>query len=45
MLELCIDPKLVDHSRFIAVIERFVILLYDRTSDVEGVDICRKGNS
>jgi len=42
MHELCIDPKLVDQSRIIAVIERFVVLLYDRTSDAECVDVCRK---
>ena len=41
-LELSVDPASVSNCRVFAIIQRFVVLLYERTSAAESVDVCRK---
>jgi len=41
-LELSVDPASVSNCRVFNIIQRFVVLLYERTSAAESVDVCRK---
>lgn len=41
-LEVLMDPLSINQMSVFSVIERFVVLLYDRTSDQESVNTCRK---
>ena len=42
LLSLCKNPEALQQSNAFAAIERFVVLLYDRTSELVSVDACRK---
>ena len=42
LLDLTAKPSLVNSPTILPIVERYVVLLYDRTSDVEALDICRK---
>jgi hypothetical protein len=42
LLQLSLNPNSVSQQQVFSVIERFVILMYDRTSDSDYVNMCRK---
>jgi len=41
-LELSADPASISNCKFFGIIQRFVVLMYERTSAAESVDECRK---